>query len=130
MGPGFESLIAYKEEGGFRTSFLFVRDRDSGDLFLVYFVNTLPTVAWRPSGTALTLRVRPNTKAPAFFCYSGAILFFIQIYITRWGLFASAHITPRLFRGLLPPHEAHTPRFCRLSRDGCSHRSDDIARYS
>jgi len=32
-----------------------------GNLFLVYFVNALPMIAWRPSGTALTLRVRPNT---------------------------------------------------------------------
>ena len=32
-----------------------------GRLFLVYFVNALTTFAWRPSGSALTLRVRHHT---------------------------------------------------------------------
>ena len=45
-------------------------------LFLVYYVNALPMVAWRPSGTALTLRVRPNTIEPELPFYRSFSVFY------------------------------------------------------
>ena len=73
FGRGFDSLQLHKIRSSVGRPY-FVELKGVGDLFLFCFAKALPLVAWRPSGSAVSLQAfaRTNTLEPAWKGWRGA----------------------------------------------------------